>query len=700
MQTTALLEVVLIVGALQVSTSGADRPPGRAAVEVPVSTIATKQFENVTGLLEQSQWEAAIDAISRIRNDSPDVLVEAAPGHFLNADAYGQWMLSRLPVEGLATLRQQHDAWAVQRYHGESGPDSPSRLQQIVTTAFASSVGDDALFKLGEWYWEQGDIPQARRCWLQLLVPERGMERPPADLRLFCPDSSIAREEVVARLMLCHLAEQNFERAQQEFTRLGDLNRDDPVWFAGREGPLKDIATEVIAAEGEWARTLGEGDWATFARRSSRNGAITSPREIAGPVWTIPLTPKDMSNWTHRRQGMEFPAPATRVPVVWDGLVIFHDGRQIRAVRGDDGHPAWPTGQEEDTGVVYPPFPVHLPPLPWPPAGMPRFTSSIEQGLLVARLGPPIVSSGQSEFRLARRPWIVGLEMGREQGGLLWQIDDHDLLGANWLLVGTPVLADQRLYVALVRSHPEHEFGIAAFDTADGSPSWETPLLHSLREVPAGLTMYGSILLSAGEGLIFAGTNDGAIAAIDARTGVAQWVVTYPSRPMTLEDLSEEQITGLLPPLYAAGQLFVKPNDSDELISLDARSGTVLWRRKCPGRITHLLGISGTRLIVSGDQLWAVDSDDGSIQWRFGLDDPAAYGYGQGAIAATSVFWPTRDDLWVVDSHTGKATRRIPLREGYGISGGHIVLGGNRLLISGPNHITAFELRSDQHLER
>jgi outer membrane protein assembly factor BamB len=138
--------------------------------------------------------------------------------------------------------------------------------------------------------------------------------------------------------------------------------------------------------------------------------------------------------------------------------------------------------------------------------------------------------------------------------------------------------------------------------------------------------------------------------------------------------------------------VFVKPNDSPDLMALDAASGALLWRRALPSRIVHLLGEQGSDLYVSGDHLWSVEPATGEIQWRFGFDDPAAYGYGRGAIAGRRVFWTTHDDLFVIDRLTGKAVQRYPLRELIGISGGHVLLAENRLVIAGPDHLTAFAL--------
>ncbi len=676
----------------QVSVADEARPRGQARVEVSLSSVADKQFDNVQGLLEQQNWDAALDAIALIQRDYPDALVEAGDGHYLNASDYGRWIISTLPEAGLAAMRQHQDGWATQRFQDARQADRSTPLQQIITTAFSSSLGDDALWKLGEWYWEQGDIARARRCWSSLLTPAQRESGVGPDLRLHYPDTSLSAGQIVSRLMMCHLAERNEEAARHLSGQEADLDVTETGWLAGREGQLSEITADLLDAAGDWTRTEARSDWPTFARRSCRESAAPVHVHLAGPRWSMKLVPADTVGWRRSRLGLPAVPPAAQFPVVWQDLVIFHDGQRVRALRCDNGRPAWPNDADGHSGTIYPPFPIHLPPLPWPSAGVPRYTLTVADGLAVARLGPPLVSTGSAPMRVARRPWLVALDVEQEQGGLVWLTDDQALDGSDWMFAGAPVAAEGRLYVALIRSKPQHEFGVVCLDGRDGTVLWQTTVYQILSEVPAGLAMHGSHLLTSSEGLVFASTDTGAVAALDLRTGVIRWVVTYTSQPLQITDFSDEDRAGLLPPVYWAGRLFVKPNDSSDLMALDAQSGTRLWRRAVGEGIVHLLGVSGLRLMISGEQLWAVDVATGLLQWRFGSSDPAAFGYGRGAMTSAEVFWPTRDDLWVIDAQSGRAVQRIPLRAGYDLSGGNIVLSADRLLIAGPDHLTAFGL--------
>jgi outer membrane protein assembly factor BamB len=149
---------------------------------------------------------------------------------------------------------------------------------------------------------------------------------------------------------------------------------------------------------------------------------------------------------------------------------------------------------------------------------------------------------------------------------------------------------------------------------------------------------------------------------------------------------------GLLPPLYWNGLVLVAPNDSRHLFCLEAASGRILWQRRMPERLRHLIGIADqgrqARLIASGNSLWAFDLDDGGLGWRMTQTEPEERGYGQGLLTGDSIFWPTREWLFQLDQNSGAVQRKLALRTPDAAHyGGNLAVANGLLLIVEPDRI-------------
>jgi outer membrane protein assembly factor BamB len=215
----------------------------------------------------------------------------------------------------------------------------------------------------------------------------------------------------------------------------------------------------------------------------------------------------------------------------------------------------------------------------------------------------------------------------------------------------------------------------------------------NVRNVPDHYNLVGHQLLTLGDGRLFLNTGTGAIAALDAVTGRILWVITWPARSdETYDEESNPQRHGLVPGLYHRGILYAV-TEAHELFALDATTGQPTWHRQIRDRILHLLGIVDGRLILSGNSLWALDIHTGENAWasqpRLGFEDPDGFGYGRGVVTEQSVFWPLRDEILRIDHRTGEITRRIPLRQAYGLQGGNLLISGNYLVIAQSDRLDA-----------
>jgi hypothetical protein len=136
--------------------------------------------------------------------------------------------------------------------------------------------------------------------------------------------------------------------------------------------------------------------------------------------------------------------------------------------------------------------------------------------------------------------------------------------------------------------------------------------------------------------------------------------------------------------------VFAAPNDFDGILAIESHGGTPLWRRSLPGGIEHLLGAKNGVLIASGEGLWGLALATGRVLWHVGFSDPVSFGYGRGILAGDVVYWPSREEILVVDQATGMLRRRIPLLARDGEGGGNLLLAGDLLIVVQQQRITVF----------
>jgi outer membrane protein assembly factor BamB len=714
---------LLLAGLEGRSASAADASSHRETVVLDVPVLAAKKLETVRGLFEQQEWDTGLTVLAEVEAEFADGLAAVGPGRYLNISEYTRLLISQLPPEGLAVYRSRVDQWAERQFEEAVARRSPAELRHLLETAYASSRGDDALWQLGEWHFERGQMTQASRCWEQLLPPEPAERLSPLERPLHFPDPAFSEAEVAARLLLCWIMVEvregvedapsvavagNMARSGRFGQGAGAVNAALEAYrerfpeaighLAGRDGRLADTLRNVWRESLQWPRDPGPVEWLTVGQDSRRNGVIPRRGHLGAPCWTMSLGRLIVPRWERDRPALPPSGALSRHTVAAEGTLYVSDGVEIRALRLEDGRPRWPVAGGNDAGVVYPPGRVLRNWLPIRPAvGVPRFSLTLSEGRLYGMLGPAVLSLPEVGLR-ASPSQLVCLGVSREEGRLEWIQAVADLWPEEWSVTGTPVssgLSDGRLLVPLLRIDPHIECAVASLWAADGSVHWERSVGIALREPLAGRVVLGQQLLTIGDDRVFVSTDLGAVSAVDIEDGRLCWAVTYPASPLAAERLSNESINGLLPPVYVDGVVYVKPNDAADILALDAWSGRRLWQSPVPGRIVHILGVAGSDLIVSGDQLWAIDTRTGRARWRFGGDDPQGFGCGRGVVLGDRILWPTREELWTVDSVSGNALARYALQEALGVSGGHLTVAGDHLVLSGSDHLTVFHVAWD-----
>jgi outer membrane protein assembly factor BamB/tetratricopeptide (TPR) repeat protein len=199
-------------------------------------------------------------------------------------------------------------------------------------------------------------------------------------------------------------------------------------------------------------------------------------------------------------------------------------------------------------------------------------------------------------------------------------------------------------------THTDTEYGMMAFDSSTGRVKWRRPVC-SLRPgvFSAGFAVqrrnrirsFQSPPLYA-QGTVYYNSNAGALAALDALSGQVKWVTRYPyydgvhdaTRGFGSLDMWEGNTSRHLRPQFWYNQrpllvdddLYMLPQDTPALVSLNRRTGKVRW---CSGKpsdgAAYLMGVipSGEVVLASSARgpnggVHLLDSRTGKNLWNSG----------------------------------------------------------------------------------
>lgn len=684
---------VLICGVSVVALAQPPVNPFQESVSLNTDTTVVKRLGMVKDYLAEQRWEDAIELLQEIAAAQGDVLVPLSPGRYISTSMYCNLVLANLPPEGLVAYRAMVDPQARQWLEEGRERGDEALLLRVVERAFASSYGDDALWLLGQRAWDDDSLGLARHRWQQILPAEEalGLGEPLVELRY--PDTDLEPAEVHARLVLCSLLEGDFERAARERSAFGESYPEAEGTLAGRTGRLAEILESVAAEAREWdfqSLTAGER---TFALNFERNQVLPSGVDVGAPVWSMDL-PKAVFTRNQVRPALNEPGPLSYYPIVNDGMLLASDGTRLYAMNLKTGRPWYEIARPDGVDNAVAPRDAVLyqsaveSPLPIQPAiGVPRFTLTLHEGRVYAKLGSPVTGRAGRELRTLPSE-LVCFDPILGEGRLLWRVPASEL-GEGWMFEGSPVVAEGRVYVAIRRRQPQTQINLACLDADSGGLLWNRDVCAAVGDIDEGQNLITQILLTLAEDSLFISTNVGAVAALDTRDGRLRWIATYESR--AFEDDRDSARQGLTPCLYYRGKIIAAPNDSHLVMAFDAHDGQFLWRTALPDGIRHILGAAGDRVVLSGRRLWALHADRGEILWGSADHggDPEAGGYGRGLLVEDRVYWPKRGSIEIRDQRTGRPVDLIELST-RGSTGGNLLIAGDRLVVAEPDRLVVF----------
>ncbi|MBL9124119.1 MAG: PQQ-like beta-propeller repeat protein [Planctomycetaceae bacterium] len=680
-------------------------------VDEPESSART-HLEQVKAYLAAQQWDEAIDVLRTVAERYGDKLVPrprpadaaAAPAGIVpysNLRDYCQWRLAALPAEALVKYRQLVDEQAEAGYRGAIAARDRGALERLVEIYFCSSWGDDALLAWGDLALEAGDFAAARSAW-QRIHPPAVLEptaAPTAVRRLTYPDSDLPPADVAARLILVSILEPDLDRAQGELSNFTRLYPNSTGQLGGREVQYAGMLTSLLAASREWPKPTESDDWPTFAGAASRNRVVNREVDIGAVTWRAKLKPvtADEGLLDYNRRLGPFPDDRPRKsriflsyhPLLVDELLLVNTQEQILAFDRRTGKPAW-NGQSE---VI---FREENDQFAGPQSrllglGAPRFTMTAVNRRLYARLGSPVTIYGNEMQRRGGPGYLVCLDLAAE-GRLVWKIfpefapDD-----GKWTFEGAPLCDGEFVYVAVRHSDVRPQAHVACYEADSGRLRWIRYLCAA--ETPGGGQKDESTsnLLTLAGTRLYANTNLGAVAALDARDGQIEWLTSY--RVPQVGDLGQPLPhfqRDLNPCVYYRGMLFVAPSDSESIYAFDAGSGDLIWESPHAGSAQQLLGVGSGNLIAAGDRLYWINVASGKLVQRW-PDGPNPKGYGRGLLVGDQIVWPTREEIYLLSQQTGQMAKVIQLAAAHpGHTGGNLLLDDQSLYIAASDSLTCY----------
>jgi outer membrane protein assembly factor BamB len=690
----------------------------------PDSKFDAERLFNIAAEHERTgQWAEAVTIYQRILQRFGETMSEVpaddgkAPGRpgetrlFVDTRHYCQRRLAAMPAEARAIYRHRVDSEAERWYRQGLAERDRTLLRRVVIEAFCSSWGDDALDVLGDLAFQEGRFGEALENYRRLLPGRPGEPGP-----LVHPDADVDRARVAAKAILCRAALGVDRPGRADLEAFAQDYPDAKGPFAGRNGPLVKCLAEALAADHMDQTLPADGRWPTFAGAPTRTKVLPGPIDVGSFLWKVKLEPplaltRQTSNgFGGMGRGFGGGPPQFRTvpaekllpyhPIVVGDQVVVSDARKVVSYSLAGAPAASPptvaAGAGEEPQVVWEQTPL-APFATGNNASAAHFTLTAYGDRVYARLGPTAIHQQPS--------YLIAMRNTREiEGKLLWKHPASDIelprrggaaVQTRSAFEGAPVADGQHVYVALTEANQMIYAYVACLDADTGNAVWVRSLgsaaapFNDMMGAPSPNEVGGRLLTLDGSTLYYQ-TNLGAVVALDAETGSIKWLATYDHQephggaPGNGRDLN--------PAVVQDGLVLAAPDDSSHIYAFDAATGRLVWRTEEMTKVVHLLGVAKGHVFLTGDRCYMLDLKTGKRlrQWpEVGPQEP----YGRGVLAGDSVYWPTKDKIFVLSQETGVPDADRPpilLKEAFGVSGGNLAVGDGYLIVAQSDQLLVF----------
>ncbi len=631
----------------------------------------------------------ALRALQTILDDHGTSALQVAADRYVGAAEYARWLLMQAPVDARAAYARLAEQIGRSAFERARADRDLFALRRVARRFANAKVGQEALMALARLHRERGANEvaayHARRVLDFAMVPLPGEEAA----------SGILAAQARALVALA--------------TGQVDLVKDSAaagatVEVAGGSQTLQSLATSPQLA----VRAPSSDLWPTYGGDTSRARQGVAPARPLDPDRSFDLQ-VESARWSEGRSPLKDMVHAPIQPIRLGDRLYVNNTLTVKCfdllarelVWEYEGPQALLRGRDEDGFLSVEDFS--------PRSSNDDPTSSkaliaglsAAQGVVLGNLQVPLAYNVKTlqGFRINDPCPIRGLvALDAETGALLWeqrpleksrvsdrlerplrrQRGDSEGVLTRLDVQAPPAIVDDVVFALGHFIEGAVNTYIVALDLKSGEPLYVVPLATGQQELSMFNMPFQEFTLGCpafADGTLYASTNVGLVAAVDAAFGDLRWLAEYDALRITEPN---NYFRNLPRPVhwYNRGALagpdlaLFAPHDSKRLLSLDPATGITRWTRPLASPETdypssQLIGVTADRAVIaSGGSVAALDLANGRAVWNY-PDATLPRGRplelrGTAALTDGRVWLATEDELLVLDLSNGRPLARQP----------------------------------------
>ncbi|MFO7899884.1 MAG: PQQ-binding-like beta-propeller repeat protein, partial [Planctomycetota bacterium] len=667
-----------------------------------------EQFETVDELIEDEEWDRLLQKLSQIVDEAGDsVWAPKDRRVYISIRDYVRRLIMSLPAAGLANYRARYDAEAAGLYERGRQARAIAYLDAVDRRFPASSYAAPALDAAASLLMDGGRYGAAAGR-LERLVNRPAMAGATASEKQ-------VKRMALAKLAFCRAKLGDMDGAASAIRRLKKAASPGELRLAGGElSPQAYIRRELERGPAPVAGIRAKDDWPSPGGHLDHRPPMLDIRSDLLQWWWKKIGDESKPKKTPNRHvtsaiqiryyaGAYGPLQMEAAPIpVTDreGVVYVNTGKGVFAIDHITGRLRWVTR------------PGSAPAASGQPVNRYNYAGQALAALWHRWQGATTASHGEGkvfavEMLGSGYPLCLALTaFDASSGERLWSFEQGpDGVGfeGQAYFPWAPKYVDGRVVgLACFRD----QMHLCALDAATGEVAWKTFLAadpvptYNYRR-PMFLRRLGQPVVIA-DGVAYAATGMGAVAAVDVGSGELYWISKYKRTAIQVKSTGSKfrrqtqysyeggWKAGF--PVVSGGKLYVAPWDAKELLVFDARSGE-LSRKVRRGEFTHFAGVHRGSLILSGEgDTAAVDPHTGHLRW---LVPTGVKPSGVPILTESAVVVPGERKLAVVklgespvvrELQSAKRRPEFPSKLGLG----NVVSCSGRLVTANPAYVSGF----------